>query len=717
MNQPHHERAAERAAGAAPRALRAGVDIGGTFTDLLLVDDETGAFWVAKTLTTPDDPSAGVRSGLSDVLELAGVPAGALETVIHGTTLVTNALLERKGDRTALVTTAGFRDAIEIAREHRYDMYDIFLDLPRPIAPRHLRFEIDERLLADGTVYRPVDPAQVRALAERLAAAGVAAAAVCFLHSYAKPAHERQVGALLAEALPGLRIALSSEVAGEIREYERMSTTLVNVYVQRVVERYLDDIQRELERIGSRARLLIMLSSGGIATVDTARRFPVRLVESGPAAGALAAAHMGRLAGRPNLLSFDMGGTTAKACLIEGGRPFVTTEFEVDRVYRFKKGSGLPVKTASIEMIEIGAGGGSIARVDQFGLVKVGPQSAGAQPGPACYGQGGTEPTVTDADLLLGYLDPAFFLGGRMRLDADAARRAIARRIGEPLRMDPVAAAWAIHQVVNENMAAAARMHAVERGRDVRGFPLFCFGGAGPLHAHRVATILGIGEILCPFAAGVGSTLGFLAAPLAFDFVRSHYGLLDHLDWPAVDALYAEMEEQGRRLLAESGVAPEDITVERSAEMRLFGQAHQISVPIPPGSLAAADPGRILAAFEETYRALYRRTAPGVAVEAMTWRVNVSGPQPPLALRRPDQAAEPGRNLGSALKGERPVYFPELGGFHPTPVYDRYRLRPGDRFAGPAVAEERESTVLVGPGATATVDAYLNLVIQLPAPD
>jgi N-methylhydantoinase A len=293
MNQPHHE----RAAGA---ALRAGVDIGGTFTDLLLVDDETRAFWVAKTLTTPDDPSAGVRSGLSDVLEVAGVPAGSLETVIHGTTLVTNALLERKGDRTALVTTAGFRDAIEIAREHRYDMYDIFLDLPRPIAPRHLRFEIDERLLADGTVYRPVDPAQVRALAERLAAAGVEAAAVCFLHAYAHPAHERQVGALLAESLPELRVALSSEVAGEIREYERMSTTLVNVYVQRVVERYLDDIQRELERIGSRARLLIMLSSGGIATVDTARRFPVRLVESGPAAGALAAAHMGRLAGRPN---------------------------------------------------------------------------------------------------------------------------------------------------------------------------------------------------------------------------------------------------------------------------------------------------------------------------------------------------------------------------------------------------------------------------------
>ncbi len=698
-------------------ALRVGVDIGGTFTDLLLVDDATGAFWVAKTLTTPHDPAVGVRTGLSDVLAMAGAPAAALETVIHGTTLVTNALLERKGDRTALVTTKGFRDAVEIAREHRYDMYDIFLDLPRPIAPRHLRFEVDERLLADGSVYRPVDLAEVRALAERLRAAEVEAVAVCFLHAYANPAHERQVGALLAESLPGLRIALSSEVAGEIREYERTSTTLANVYVQRIVERYLEDIQREIEQIGSRARLLVMLSSGGIATVDTARRFPVRLIESGPAAGALAAAHIGRLAGRPDLLSFDMGGTTAKACLIERGRPFITTEFEVDRVYRFKKGSGLPIKAAAIEMIEIGAGGGSIARVDQFGLVKVGPRSAGAQPGPACYAQGGDEPTVTDADLLLGYLDPDFFLGGRMRLDRAAAERAIAERIGTPLGLDSVEAAWAIHQVVNENMAAAARMHAVERGKDVRAFPLFAFGGAGPVHAYRVATILGVREVLCPFAAGVGSTLGFLAAPLAFDFVRSHYGLLDRLDWAAIDALYAEMEAEGRRLLAEAGVAPGDVTVERTADMRLFGQAHQISVPIPAGSLAAPDCGRVLAAFEDAYRVLYKRTPPGVAVEAISWRVHVSGPQPKLALRRPKTTAsgapQDRRSRANIVKGERPVYFPERGGFHPTPVYDRYRLRPGDQFQGPAVVEERESTALVGPGAHVTVDEWMNLIVSL----
>jgi N-methylhydantoinase A len=397
-------------------------------------------------------------------------------------------------------------------------------------------------------------------------------------------------------------------------------------------------------------------------------------------------------------------------------------------------------------MIEIGAGGGSIARVDQFGLVKVGPQSAGAQPGPACYAQGGQEPTVTDADLLLGYLDPHFFLGGRLRLDLDAARRAIAERVGAPLGLDPIAAAWAIHQVVNENMAAAARMHAVERGKDVRAFPLFAFGGAGPLHAERVATILGVRELLCPFAAGVGSTLGFLTAPLAFDFVRSHYGLLDQLDWPAIDALYAEMEAEGRRLLAESGVAPADVTIERSADMRLFGQAHQIVVPVPAGSLAEAGPQRLPAAFEDAYRALYKRTAPGVAVEAMSWRVHVSGPPPRLTLHpasangaaqqvehaqhpvradagaagaavAPDPANKPSAAAtGGAVKGLRPVYFPELGGFHPTPIYDRYRLRPGDRFAGPAVVEERESTALVGPGATAAVDDYLNLVVHLATP-
>jgi N-methylhydantoinase A len=703
--------------------LRAGVDVGGTFTDVLVVDDATGAFRVGKTLTTPDDPSRGVRQGLEEVLGVAGAGAAAIGTVIHGTTLVTNALLERSGDRTALVTTRGFRDAVEIAREHRYDMYDLFLDLPRPIAPRHLRFEVDERTLADGTVYRPVDAAEVAALAETLRAAGAQAVAVCFLHSYRNPEHERRVGALLGAALPGVRLALSAEVSGEIREYERTSTTLANVYVQRITEQYLDRIQGELAALGSPARLLVMLSSGGLATVETARRFPVRLIESGPAAGALAAAHAGRRAGRPDLLSFDMGGTTAKACLIEGGQPLVAGELEVDRVYRFKKGSGLPIRAPAVELIEIGAGGGSIARVDTFGLVKVGPEGAGALPGPACYGlgdatPGGAAPTVTDADLLLGYLDPRFFLGGRMTLDRGAAERAIEARIARPLGMDTVGAACAVHQVVNEQMAAAARMHSVERGKDVRRFPLFAFGGAGPVHAYRVAGILGVREVLCPFAAGVGSTVGFLAAPLAFDFVRSDYALLDRVDWAGAAARYAEMEGEGRRFLDDAGVPAADVAVQRTADMRLAGQAHQITVPVPGGALGPESAPALLAAFDEVYRSLYKRTSPGVEVEVISWRVRVAGPAPPLELRHEARApgAEAVADASGAIKGERRVYFPETEGFTATPVYDRYRLRPGARFEGPAVVEERESTAVVGPGAAVAVDAGWNLVIALASP-
>ncbi|MGI8423783.1 MAG: hydantoinase/oxoprolinase family protein [Chloroflexota bacterium] len=404
-----------------------------------------------------------------------------------------------------------------------------------------------------------------------------------------------------------------------------------------------------------------------------------------------------------------MGGTTAKACLIEDGAPSITPELEVDRVYRFKKGSGLPIRTAAVDMIEIGAGGGSIARVDRFGLIKVGPDSAGALPGPACYGQGGAEPTVTDADLLLGYLDPEFFLGGRMGLDREAAQRAVRENIAAPLGMELTDAAWAIHRVVNEQMAAAARMHAVERGKDVRDYPLFAFGGAGPVHASGVAQILGMREVLCPFAAGVGSSIGVLAAPLAFDYVRSHYGVLAGLDWGAVDELYEEMEEEGRRVLARAGVQVDSVTVTRTADMRLYGQAHQISVPIPATRLDADSAFVVAEGFERAYRALYGRTAPGVAVEAISWRVTVSGPRPSLSLRRTPAAA------ADAKKGERAVYFPETG-FTPTPVYDRYALAPGAAFEGPAVIEERESTAIIGPGASVRVDDQSSLVVTLPVP-
>jgi N-methylhydantoinase A len=684
------------------------VDIGGTFTDLLLVDEAGTAFHVGKTLTTPADPSLAVEKGLVELLGQAGVRADRVNTVVHGTTLLTNAIIEGKGARTALLTTEGFRDAVEIAREHRYDMYDIFLELPRPLVPRSLRREVRERILDDGTVYLPLDEDQAARLIDELKAEGIEAVAVCLLHSYRNPAHERALGRLVAARAPEWQASLSSDVVPEIKEYERASTTIANVYVQGVAGRYLARLQSRLEGMGVSGRLFIMASNGGACTVETGCRFPIRLVESGPAAGALAAGHYGRLMGRPNLLSFDMGGTTAKACLIEHGEPLIAPEFEVARVYRFKKGSGLPIKVPVIEMIEIGAGGGSIARIDRLGLLTVGPESAGAEPGPACYGLGGTAPTVTDADLVLGYLDAEFFLGGRMRLDRERALTAITEQVARPLGLQPIQAAWGIHQVVNENMASAARIHAVERGRDPRHFPLFAFGGAGPVHAYRVAEILRSPAIVCPLGAGVTSTVGFLAAPLAFDFVRSHYGLLSAMDWGAVNRLFGEMEAEGRPLLR-GAVPPDAVTFRRSCDMRYRGQGHDLRVPVPPGSLGAESAAAIQAAFEAEYRRIYGHTAPGVPLEVMSWRLIASGPMP--ALPMPERPPAAGSAAG-ARKGSRAAFFPEAGGFLETPVYDRYRLGPGHTLAGPAIVEERESTAVIGPKGKASVDGWMNLVIE-----
>jgi N-methylhydantoinase A len=557
------------------------------------------------------------------------------------------------------------------------------------------------------------------------------------LHAYRNPEHERAVANRLRKRLPSVRLSLSHEVAGEIREYERATTTLANVYVQRLMEGYLGRIEDTLAAAGSPARLLLMLSGGGTATIDTARRFPIRLVESGPAAGALAAAAHGAATGRPNLLSFDMGGTTAKACLITGGIPPVTTEFEVDRVYRFKTGSGLPVRVPSIDLIEIGAGGGSIARVDRFGLIKVGPDSAGADPGPACYGRGGTMPTVTDADLVLGYLDAGHFLGGAMALDLDAARTAITTHIGTHTGLDATKGAWAIHQVVNEAMAAAARMHAVERGKDAAAVPLFAFGGAGPVHAAGVARLLGSRKIVVPYGAGVGSTIGFLVAPVSFDFVRSYYARLDATPWATVAALLAEMEAEGRNLLTTSGIDPATIAFDHRAELRLVGQAHQVTVDLPPDAvealraLAGGGSGlppqpfsptqewglahdAIARTFAETYRTLYRRDAPPVAVEAVNWRVVARGPVPAFALPRPTGTRDDAPRHAVA-KGHRLAWWPEVGHHVPTAVYDRAALDPGlAPIAGPAIVEERESTTVVPPGATVEVEESGALVIRLP---
>src|SRR5512145_982537 len=510
---------------------RIGVDIGGTFTDLVLVDEATGAVSVGKLLTTPKEPAQAVEQVVVTLLHDAGRRAADVAALIHGTTLATNALIERKGARTGLLTTAGFRDALEIGREGRYDMYDLFIDPPAPLVPRHLRLEVPERIAADGAVLRPLEATGARAAITALLAEGVEAIAISLLHAYRNPAHEGALARLVAEAAPGLPVSCSSEVVPEIREYERTSTTAANVYVMPLMSRYLDDLERKLADMGIPGGFYIMLSSGGIATPATAKRVPVRLVESGPAAGALAAARAARQAGEGRLLSFDMGGTTAKACVIDGSEPLLAREFEVARADRFKRGSGLPIRVPVIELIEIGAGGGSIARLDRMGLLKVGPDSAGAEPGPACYGLGGHEATVTDADLVLGYLDPDFFLGGRMRLDVEAARRAITDRVGTPMGTDLARSAWNIHRVVNENMAGAARIHGIERGKDLRAYPLYAFGGAGPVHAWHVGRTLKVPRVLVPFGAGAASALGLLSAPLAFDFVRTAPQRLDGADW------------------------------------------------------------------------------------------------------------------------------------------------------------------------------------------
>ena len=688
---------------------RIGVDIGGTFTDLVWVDEATGAVRVGKLLTTPKDPSQAVEEGVVTLLHEAGAGAASVRALIHGTTLATNALIERKGARVGLLATAGFRDAVEIGREGRYDMYDLFIDPPVPLVPRQLRVEVAERVLADGAVLRSLDPVQARAAIADLGALGVEAIAICLLHAYRNPVHERALAALCAEILPGIPVSCSSDVVPEIREYERTSTTTANVYVMPLMARYLDDLERKLQELGVPGRLYVMMSAGGIATPETAKRVPIRLVESGPAAGALAAARSARQVGLDRLLSFDMGGTTAKACVIDRGEPLLAREFEVARADRFKKGSGLPIRVPVVELIEIGAGGGSVARVDRMGLLKVGPDSAGADPGPACYGAGGQEPTVTDADLLLGYLDAEFFLGGRMRLDVGAARRAIETRVAAPMNLGVTEAAWGIHRVVNENMAAAARVHGIERGKDLRGYPLFAFGGAGPVHAWQVGRILRVPRVLVPYGAGALSAYGLLAAPLAFDFVRTAPQRLTAADWELINRLFQEMETEGRRILRGAGVPDADVTVRRSAEMRYFGQGHEVDVEIPTGILTPASLQPITSSFETAYRLLYSRTPMGVPLEALNWRAVISGPSPDLTIT---SGLENGAATAPTAKKHRAAYFPEAGGYVETPVYDRYRLDPGASFAGPAIVEERESTTVIGPGARISVDAHRNLVAE-----
>ncbi len=689
---------------------RIGFDIGGTFTDFILHDAVEAQIRLYKCLTTPDDPSRGALEGLTALANAAGIALADVGEVVHGTTLVTNAIIERRGATLGLLTTKGFRDSLEMGSEQRYDIYDLFLEFPAPLVPRHRRLEIDERMLADGSVLTPIRHDQVRQALAQLRAEGVTAVAVCFLHSYANSAHELAVAELAAAEFPELAISLSSAVVGEIREYERAVTTCANAFVQPLMASYLARLQDELRRLGFTGSLMLMQSSGGLASPAMARAFPIRLLESGPAGGGLATALFGKQVGLKDMLSFDMGGTTAKACMIEDGRADIAAMMEAARVHRFKKGSGLPIKSPVIDMIEIGAGGGSIASIDELGLLKVGPYSAGADPGPACYGRGGAKATVTDANLLLGYLDPGYFLGGRMPLDTAAAEAALAA-LGAKLKLSAIATAWGVHAVVSESMASAARVHMIEKGRDPRRYSMVGFGGAGPAHACRVARILGMQEVIVPAACGAASALGFLAAPLSAERMRSLPMVLDaaRFDAAGVQAALQALEDDARAALLAAGVPEDKIRMRRSADLRLLGQMHEIDVPLPAGELTAESLHEIAQRFNKVYEERYTHVYAGAVMEAITWRVSAEGPTPKLDIRE----ASEGSNQRPASKGTRPAYFEDR--FIVTPVYDRYALRPGDRIAGPAIIEEREATTIVPPGDTVTVDDHLNLRITIAA--
>jgi N-methylhydantoinase A len=684
---------------------RLGVDIGGTFTDVALEVGERR--YSAKILTTPEGPERAVLEAIGAVLREAALGPQDLSIIIHGTTLATNAIIERKGAKTALLTTEGFRDTIEIRHENRFEQYDVNIDLPPPLVPRRLRFPVKERIDARGQVLVPLDEAGLAQFAGRLAAEGVESVAIGFLHSFTNPAHERRAGEILAERLPGVPITLSSEVSPEMREYERFSTACANAYVQPLIGRYLANLETLLHREGFLCPLFLMLSGGGLTAVETAIRFPVRLVESGPAGGAIFAGEIARQCKLDKVLSYDMGGTTAKICLIDDLQPQTSRAFEVARIYRFKKGSGLPLRIPVIEMVEIGAGGGSIARVDGLKRITVGPDSAGADPGPACYGRGGTAPTVTDADLLLGRIDPSGFSGGRMALDRGAAETAMRDEVAEPLALAIELAALGVSEIVDENMANAARVHAIESGKDARGRTLVAFGGAAPLHAARMAEKLGLDHVLVPSNAGVGSAVGFLRAPIAYEIVRSSLQRLDGFDPAAANALFAAMRAEAEPIVRR-GAGDASLSETRSAFMRYRGQGHEIAVPLPARPYRDDDATVLRGAFEDAYRRLYSRVIPGVEVEILSWVLLLSAPVPAETAETP-----PAPTLHTpAPARRRPVFDPETGEFVEVAIHDRRNLLPGASILGPAVIVEDETSTVVSRLFDAHVDAfgYLELV-------
>ncbi|MGD9752998.1 MAG: hydantoinase/oxoprolinase family protein [Acidimicrobiia bacterium] len=688
--------------------VRLAADIGGTFTDVVL-ERADGALHTRKLLTTHAAPERAVLEGMAAVLAEAGVAPGDVSGVVHGTTLATNALIERTGAVTGLLTTDGFRDTVEIAHEDRFEQYDLLMERPAPLVPRELRIGVRQRHSARGDELVPLDQGGVRAAAATFRRAGVTSVAIGFLHAYVDDAHERRAAAILAEELPGVWLTLASQVCPEIREYERFSTACANAYVQPLVASYLQRLAGGVAALGIAAPLFLLQSSGGLCTLEQAVRQPVVLVESGPAGGAILAARLARQHRIERLLSFDMGGTTAKLCLVEDGVPATARDFEVARRYRFLRGSGLPLRIPVIDMVEIGAGGGSLAAVDALGRVTVGPQSAGSEPGPACYGLGGTRPAVTDADLVLGRLDPAGFAAGTMTLSVDAAEAALADAVAQPLGLPLPLAAYAVSEVVEENMAAAARVHAVERGRDVRRCTMVAFGGAAPLHACRLADKLGIDRVIVPAGAGVGSAIGFLRAAVSYEAVRTAYQRLDAFDPAAAAAVVAAMAAEAAAVVGSAAPGAATVASCRAA-MRYVGQGHELDVPIPTGTgspNAWPDADELHRAFETAYDAAFARTIPGLAVEVLSWVYTLS-----TVVADPPTLDEPAWDAPAlVVTAQRPAFEAAVADWCDHAVVARAALG-ALVVRGPAVVVEDQTTTVVGAGWSAALDGDANLVLR-----
>ncbi len=686
--------------------MKLGIDIGGTFTDLVLLDNSNGMLYFGKTLTTYPDPTLGILNGVNELLQQHNKSIKNVSTLVHGTTLVTNAVIERKGAKTALLTTKGFEDVLEIGREMRYDIYDIFITMPKPLVPKEFRKGIQERVDKNGKVLEKINIEAVEKSLLALQKKGVQSVAVSLLHSYASTKHEKQIGELLKKKFPALTYSLSSEVMPEIREYERTSATVMNAYVQPLTDQYLKNLNSNLQQLGFSGIIHIMNSAGRLTTVEGARKTPVHLLESGPAGGTMAGVYFGKLIGKKDLVAFDMGGTTAKASMIRNLQPEITNHFEAAREKRFKKGSGLPVRIPVIDMIEIGAGGGSIAHINNLGLLTVGPESASSSPGPACYDKGGENPTVTDADLILGFLNEDYFLGGTMTLKKDKAIAAMKKKIADPLKISVEEAAWGIHRIVNENMANAARVHIIEKGLDPRFFSMLGFGGAGPIHAFNVARLMNAPQLIIPAGAGVLSALGFLVSPVATEEIASYVCRLDMMDWKKVNSMIADMQQKGFAFLQKAGIKNKDGKVSIVSDMRYTGQGHEITIAIPTGKLSEKSVTEIEQNFKIEYRLRYGRDIDNIPIESVTWRVLVNGPSPELI---PKQAII-GKH-SKALKGKRKVYWGN--GYEETPVYDRYSIEPNKKIKGPCIIEEFESTTVVGHNSTVVIDEYKNIVIDI----